>query len=542
MSSSMLTTNGILDLIESEGIKSGRHVKQPTLQITNIRRVPANALTDVYWAILSDGTNSIEVVISTHLSHLVQSGQLEEYTVVKVKTYQYNVTDDNIHIVSISEVEICEFANPEEQIGKPVSILDTLHKKDSVKNDGDHYFNLDEDDEWEYDAEDKEEPLTWSEGDEPSNFCDWTIEVQRIVHEQESDTALKNQGEDNSKYNNKHGGGKRGKENNSSKNEEPCTTSNVKCYHVHKAILSVGPRRSDYFATLFKQSHLSEFATNTSHIQLEPSAADSFPALLDYIYTEKMIKFSAKNATALRHLAHYFGMRPLWKQASAFIRGDFSLDTAATYLSEAIVYHDEKLENASIAILAENIEEINRRTLTKLSPSSFERIFASPRLKCRSRKLSDIVLKYCQTQGGSVDMSLLMKCTRSEVMPSVSRKAALPLLKVAVAGEQKAGVDMSTTHNVLRARCVETCVEEWKETLAKPLMALECRDKNISRILGASSLEHRDLPLAIQVELLEKALCAAKVELDDVKAELLFREEQVEEFTKQGKSTGKSFE
>uniref|UniRef100_A0A7S2KUB0 BTB domain-containing protein n=1 Tax=Skeletonema marinoi TaxID=267567 RepID=A0A7S2KUB0_9STRA len=333
-----------------------------------------------------------------------------------------------------------------------------------------------------------------------------------------------------------------GKENNSSKNEEPCTNSNVKCYHVHKAILSVGPRRSDYFATLFKQSHLSEFATNTSHIQLEPSAADSFPALLDYIYTEKMIKFSAKNATALRHLAHYFGMRPLWKQASAFIRGDFSLDTAATYLSEAIVYHDEKLENASIAILAENIEEINRRTLTKLSPSSFERIFASPRLKCRSRKLSDIVLKYCQTQGGSVDMSLLMKCTRSEVMPSVSRKAALPLLKVAVAGEQKAGVDMSNTHNVLRARCVETCVEEWKETLAKPLMALECRDKNISRILGASSLEHRDLPLTIQVELLEKALCAAKVELDDVKAELLFREEQVEEFTKQGKSTGKSFE
>ena len=55
-------------------------------------------------AVLSDGKNSIEVVISTHLSHLVQSGQLEEHTIVKVKTYQYNITDDNIHIVSISEV------------------------------------------------------------------------------------------------------------------------------------------------------------------------------------------------------------------------------------------------------------------------------------------------------------------------------------------------------------------------------------------------------------------------------------------------------
>lgn len=350
--------------------------------------MPANALTDVYWAVLSDGTNSIEVVISTHLSHLVQSGQLEEYTIVKIKTYQYNVTDDNIHIVSISEIEICQdtdATSEDRMIGNPVSILDTLHKKDSVKNEGDHYFNLDEEDEWEYDDGDQEEPLTWSEGDEPSNFCDWTIEVQRVVHEQENETALKSHGKHKQ-------GGKGSKENDSNK------TNNVKCYHVHKAILSVGPRRSDYFATLFKQSHLSEFATSTSHIPLESSAADSFPALLDYIYTEKMIKFTTKNATAVRHLAHYFGMRPLWKQTSAFIRGDFSLDTAATYLSEAIIYHDEKLELASIAILAENIEEINRRTLTKLSPSSFERIFASPRLKCRSRKLSDIVLKYTQTQ------------------------------------------------------------------------------------------------------------------------------------------------
>jgi hypothetical protein len=45
-------------------------------------------------------------------------------------------------------------------------------------------------------------------------------------------------------------------------------------------------------------------------------------------------------------------------------------------------------------------------------------------------------------------------------------------------------------------------------------------------------VEHRDLPKEIQVELLEKALCAAKIELDDVKAELLYREEQVEELSK----------
>lgn len=282
-------------------------------------------------------------------------------------------------------------------------------------------------------------------------------------------------------------------------------------------------RRSEYFATLFKQSHLAEFTTNASQITLEDSAADAFPAILDYIYSDKNVKFDTNNATAIRHLAHYFGIRILWKLASVFIKGDFSLETAATYLSEAILYHDNKLEKASIDILAERIEEINRRTLTKLLPHSFERIVSSPKLKCRSKKLSDIVLKYCQSQGGAVDMALLMKVTRCDLMPSVSRKAALPLLKIAVTEEEKTGVNLSDTNNVLRSRCIEACVEEWKETLAKPLLARESRDKNVSRILGAHSIEHRDLPLAIQVELLEKALCAAKVELDDVKAELLYR-------------------
>mmetsp|Transcript_22665 Transcript_22665/g.47409 ORF Transcript_22665/g.47409 Transcript_22665/m.47409 type:complete len:533 (-) Transcript_22665:38-1636(-) len=523
MMNEKLTPNGIHKLIEREGHFSGRH--EPTLQIINIRRVPANALTDVYWAVLSDGQNSIEVVISTHLSHLVQSGQLVEHTLVAVESYQYNITDDNIHIVSVCAVDILD-GIPDGIIGEPVSVLDRIHKRD-VKDGDHHFFDDEEEGQWDDDGA-AEEPLTWSL-DRPSDFCDWTIEVTRISSSPAS-----------SSLGNKHGRGgvpaatsAYGMSSGALSNKPP-----VQKYHVHKAILSVGPRRSDYFATLFKQSALSEHSTNTSRISLQDSAADAFPSVLDYIYTDKPVKFTSKNATAIRHLAHYFGIRSLWKLASAYIKGDFSLETSAVYLSESLLYHDEKLENASIDILASRIEEINRRTLARLPPSSFERIVTSPKLKCRSKKLSDIVLKYCQTQGDAVDMPLLMKWTRCEKMPSVSRKAALPLLRIAAEGEEKAGVDLANTRNVLRARCVEACVEEWKETLAKPLLALESRDKNISRILGANSIEHRDLPLHIQVELLEKALCAAKVELDDVKAELLYREEQVEELLKSGGSGG----
>ena len=51
------------------------------------------------------------------------------------------------------------------------------------------------------------------------------------------------------------------------------------------------------------------------------------------------------------------------------------------YLSVAMLYHDEGREQASIIdILAEYIEEVSRRTLTKLPSSLFEQIGTSPHL------------------------------------------------------------------------------------------------------------------------------------------------------------------
>jgi len=39
-----------------------------------------------------------------------------------------------------------------------------------------------------------------------------------------------------------------------------------------------------------------------------------------------------------------------------------------------MLYHDTKLEQASLDILAEKIEEVSRRILINLPPQSFERI------------------------------------------------------------------------------------------------------------------------------------------------------------------------
>jgi len=56
-------------------------------------------------------------------------------------------------------------------------------------------------------------------------------------------------------------------------------------YHVHQNILSVGPKRSEYFAHLFQNDNFAEQQTRLSRIRLELLAAKAFPAMLDYLYS-----------------------------------------------------------------------------------------------------------------------------------------------------------------------------------------------------------------------------------------------------------------
>mgnify|MGYP000447331691 CR=1 FL=1 len=105
---------------------------------------------------------------------MVSSGQIVQHSILKILTYQYNITDDNIHIVSVSAVEI-EDVTPIKIIGQPVSVMDSMHKRET--KEGNHYFNVDESD-WD-DNENEEEPLSWSLS-EPSAFCDWTVDVTHL--------------------------------------------------------------------------------------------------------------------------------------------------------------------------------------------------------------------------------------------------------------------------------------------------------------------------------------------------------------------------
>lgn len=284
-------------------------------------------------------------------------------------------------------------------------------------------------------------------------------------------------------------------------------------YHVHKNILAVGPR-SEYFASLFKGRHeVSEQTMSTSVITLEDSAADAFPVMLDFIYEGNgEANLDTSKAVALRHLAQYFRIRSLYEVVTCFIQNDLVADTATTYLSEAVKYHDEKLASAAEDLCAKNMGEINPARFLVLSSDLMKRIFASKEMTCESKALSKIVAKYCEGHLHDVDFTLFKSMASEQNMPQVDPESALSLLNLFVTFK---GGESGNSGEHIKTRCIEAASKSWENVMLKSMeiSAASCESGQRKRP-ATDTITHRDLPRKVQIDLLEASLVLAKNDLD----------------------------
>jgi BTB/POZ domain len=132
-------------------------------------------------------------------------------------------------------------------------------------------------------------------------------------------------------------------------------------YNVHKNILAVGPRRSEYFVRLFENDGtFSESQDNTSRIELHELATKAFPDFLDYIYyqaTKETALFTTENATALYTLAKYFDVRRLRHAAKKFCTADMkdSPETAGAYYADAKILQADGILEAATKYFMRNV-------------------------------------------------------------------------------------------------------------------------------------------------------------------------------------------
>ena len=150
-------------------------------------------------------------------------------------------------------------------------------------------------------------------------------------------------------------------------------------YHCHKVALGVGPRALQYFQPVFQGGGFVEAADSSSTFELQASAVEAMPALLDFVYTGEL-KATSDNAVALMHLARYLRGAAAYSAVCEVIQKDLTWFNSPTYLLQATLYSFEKVAAAALELCAANMDKndkISNCQLYNLTPELFQAVLES---------------------------------------------------------------------------------------------------------------------------------------------------------------------
>ena len=294
-------------------------------------------------------------------------------------------------------------------------------------------------------------------------------------------------------------------------------------YHVHKSILTFGPRRCEYFVRMLdpsqkeneKNSTIDQDLDNTNNceVYLPTSAAQMMPQLLDYLYNKEMRQLDSSNAPALSFLAKFFDVRELFQFVADFIETDIGIpQNTPTYCIEANKLHDKELLNKAITICAKDF--FVSKYWTELTPDLFYQVLSSPSMTLRGKEelVGADIAHYLREYNGEMTDENFFFLTHFEILPIIPPYEAMFFLRYV----QQNFPDFLTSseefengeESSLRQRCIKACAKSWSTTLVK----------QISQKLGAqqhlpgSSDEHtfyQTLPVDLKLEMLELAILEA---------------------------------
>ena len=209
------------------------------------------------------------------------------------------------------------------------------------------------------------------------------------------------------------------------------STAAVTDYHVHKSVLAVGARKSEYFGRLFLGPHaFAEAANCTSRIQLHPLAARAFEFFLDYVYhADGELQISTATATALHYLAGYFENRRLRWESKQFWKADLTLETAGTYHEHAEIFRDDKIATAVADLCVSQINDItpNLSIVRQSTPQLWLEVLQKAK-PGSSRHLSQLMASFCGAHRDTLDVATYQELTSEASLPEIDCQAALPLM------------------------------------------------------------------------------------------------------------------
>ncbi len=310
----------------------------------------------------------------------------------------------------------------------------------------------------------------------------------------------------------------------------------IKTYFVHRTVLAVGPRSSEYFAQLFKkgtqdilqQQQLREemndgrderdtlrnsSTTNVAKIELLPSAASCFPILLDYLYAPPgtPLPIKSTNASALRHLASSFGIKSLFHETTDFIKKDLTPETAPVYLLEGRKFKNTKIASTAVKTIAANFQNVKMTALSSLPSDYMMDIVKSEHLKVPDvDRFSTKIASYCRCRGDEITLNILEALTPPELMPTIVEEESLYFLELFLSLGGREEVD----EKGLFKRCLEQAPALLKKVRSGEMVDPNTICKAMHRQVANCKEIYKKLPDRIKVQILEKIPTSSNEHMD----------------------------
>ena len=278
-------------------------------------------------------------------------------------------------------------------------------------------------------------------------------------------------------------------------------------YHVHRNVLAVGPRKSEYFVRFFLSHDRMSKSSKSTEIWFSTVAANTMPQLLDYMYSsDGKLDISTECAVGLRHLAQFFGMRALHKKVMNYITSDLTMDNVLTYYQHTVAVDDAKVSEIASAHCAKHVMDIGLDDpLLGVVDALFIRqiLTLSNQVDSVEQQLhtSQLLAEYCRQHRKTLDDQDFIRLTDERCLRRVHYSAALTLM------EMEADLVLLDQHDVdvieettsLQNRCLADLTKHWEQLG-------QMQPAELTRIC-------RKLPSAVVTEIMVRSLGQAKEQL-----------------------------
>ena len=227
-------------------------------------------------------------------------------------------------------------------------------------------------------------------------------------------------------------------------------------YHVHKALLASGPRRSRYFRRLFRTDEVADNAKRSCEIKLPLLSAHAFPLFLDLVY-DQSLKVDhndagiRKHAVALYQLADTYQVGDLLKEIRTQFIPRIRLEDACPYYQDAVTFDPpvRSFLDHILNVCTSNVLRLDPTAplLRAMEPDFLLAILETERRRREtrvtagaealhvSRHLSTLIVgyvAYCDVEEIALDDAVLEVLTRTEYIPSIDFNVTLEWSRMVV--------------------------------------------------------------------------------------------------------------